>query len=89
MPYIPIEDRIRLYPRVADLFREIKTRGELNYCITLLLLSFVHKLGICYDNLNDTQGIAECVAKEFYRKHVAPYEDVKEKKNGEVTYIND
>jgi hypothetical protein len=65
--------------------------GNLNYTITTL----IHKvyaenddktLGrkLSYSEYNEIIGLLECAKLEVYRRHVAPYEDIKIKENGDV-----
>lgn len=92
MPYI-LKDRRRKY---EDLIHELSIlinegenkgrAGDLNYIITALLLK-VYKGEWCYAVYNDIIGMLECCKQEFYRRHVAPYEDTKINSvlNGDVT----
>ena len=60
------------------------TSGELNYCITKLLINYVHTEGLRYDTLNSIIGALESAKHEFQRRVVDPYEDMKQKQNGDV-----
>lgn len=84
MPYIKFEDREKFDSLVKDLSKLIEHEGDLNYVITCLLHHEVEKDGCNYKNLNRLQGVMDCAGKEFYRKVVAPYEDLKIKLNGDV-----
>ena len=84
MPYIKKEDRKKFYPHLGNLADEIETDGDLNYCITKLLHLFIKKHGKNYANLARCIGSLKCVSMEFYRRVVAPYEDIKIKENGDI-----
>lgn len=58
--------------------------GELNYAITILIKQYVIKKGASYSTFNDVAGAIHNAYAEFYRRVVAPYEDVKIKENGDV-----
>lgn len=61
------------------------TVGELNYCITKLLLQYVKTQGgASYTTFNAIVGALECAKLEFYRRMVVPYEETKCKENGDV-----
>ena len=78
MPYIKPEDRTdnaELHPSNA---------GELNYAITMLVLSYFNRAGGRYQQINDILGALEGAKLEFYRRLAAPYEDEKCKANGDV-----
>ena len=80
MPYIKQENRESLlrYPlTIAD-------AGELNYSITKLIDVYVSLHGLKYETLNAIVGVLECAKAEFYRRVVAPYEDLKIQENGDV-----
>jgi len=87
MPYIKMERRKRLelsIKLIIDFLREVPEEyrdGEINYIVTVILKrSYDPK----YFNYNRAIGVLECVKQEFYRKVVAPYEELKEKENGSV-----
>lgn len=82
MPYIKPEDR-----EIWDLF-EIDplhmTKGDLNYCISKLMLGFVRCNGKSYQTLSDAIAAANDAAAEFRRRMMDPYEDKKIKENGDI-----
>jgi len=98
MPYIDKEARKRLDPELQHLIYRIyqdrlqlegpptpiaEIVGELNYCITILLLSTKPKR---YSDWNSILGVLDAVGKELYRRYIAPYEDKKiaDPNNGDV-----
>jgi hypothetical protein len=91
MPYIKQEERDKLDGCIEDLVQELeyefkqwqisKVDGALNYIITKLLLELYTP---SYFNYNRAIGVLECVKQEYYRKVVAPYEELKESENGAI-----
>jgi len=79
MPYIKPDQRAGIalgeFPANA---------GELNYAITLLVRDYFNVRGGRYQQINDVLGALEGAKAEFYRRIVAPYEDTKIAKNGDV-----
>lgn len=78
MPYITEKAKKQLAAG-----REPRNVGELNYCITRLILEYCHQ-NINYSDINDVIGVLECAKIEFYRRVVIPYEDKKIVENGDV-----
>ncbi len=84
MPYIKPTDR-PIFDNIIsqiDLF-ELNV-GDINYFVTKLLIEYINVHGENYENYNSLIGVLECIKQEFYRKNIAPYEDVKIKQNGDV-----
>lgn len=87
MPYITQDERGPIDLLVAALAEHIKKLpteqqdGALNYAITCALKQVYEPR---YFNYNRAMGVLSCVQAEFYRRDVAPYEDVKIKENGDV-----
>jgi len=85
MPYIIQSDRERLDPKIKELANTINTdqrAGELNYTVTKLLLALKGKGK--YKDYNELMGALESAKLEFYRREIAPYEDIKVEENGDV-----
>lgn len=80
MPYVKKEVRRELELQI----RGAETAGELNYQVTLLAIKFVRNHGLNYETLNAVVGALESAKAEFQRRVVAPYEDTKIAKNGDV-----
>jgi len=78
MPYISVEDRSSLENR------EPQTVGELNYTITNLLISYIQRNKLNYENINAIVGVLECAKLEMYRRLAVPYENEKIIQNGDV-----
>lgn len=88
MPYIKDDDRLR-FAEIEQAFDDLiqdkaLVAGELNYMFTTFIVAHMAKKGKNYANINEVVGMLECVKQEFYRRYVAPYEDVKNKENGDV-----
>lgn len=87
MPYIKMENRGKYDEVLQELIDILKglpidrIDGELNYVITRILKE---SYPLRYFNLNRAVGVLECAKLEFYRRVVAPYEDVKIKESGDV-----
>jgi hypothetical protein len=80
MPYIPQEERDAI-----DNFEMLPaTPGQLNYLLTVTVLDYIESNGAGYTAFNDAIGALEACKLELYRRHVAPYEDGKIEKNGDV-----
>jgi len=85
MPYIDQESREKFTEPIKILWDSIITEGELNYVMTKLALNFVSKQGgDSYTNLAKVLAAFEAAKLEFYRRKVAPYEQLKSLQNGDV-----
>ena len=88
MPYIPQADRNKFRVCLDNLWAMIGmegiSNGELNYLITKLGHMYIDRHGRSYNTLSDVIKAMECAKLEFYRREVAPYEDLKAKENGDV-----
>jgi len=82
IPYITERDREFFDKSLQEIVNDLATAGDLNYCITVLCNKFLNE--IRYANLNEVIGCLECAKLEFYRRMVAPYEDIKSRQNGDV-----
>lgn len=88
MPYIKREYRERLDPKIDLLVDELKKApteevdGQVNYVIFRML---IHIYPPRYFNYNRAIGVLSCVLQEFYRRHVAPYEDRKMAETGDIS----
>lgn len=84
MPYIKQAEREALQP-ILNAVKGVElyaySAGCYNYLITKILLTMEPE---CYNDYNEIIGILENVKLEMYRRMVAPYEDEKIKKNGDV-----
>ncbi|MFW6242766.1 MAG: DUF6899 family protein [bacterium] len=84
MPYLKKEKRNKFDHALLILNEEIENGADINYCITKLCILFIKKFGKNYKNLSECISSMECAKNEFYRKQIAPYENLKERENGEI-----
>ena len=85
MPYIKKEDREKFNELLAVLEKqEIKTAGELNFLLTMIVHKYLNQKPESYAMYNDAIGALEGSKLELYRRHVAYYENEKIKENGDV-----
>jgi len=85
MPYISQEAR-QQYKKILEKIKKtgIATAGDLNYILTSIANIYLNESGECYKTYNEIIGVLECAKQEYYRKNVAPYEDIKIELNGDV-----
>lgn len=81
MPYIDQKQRKELDRWLSTIVMFDLPPGELHYVITRLLLKTKPKN---YTDYNMLIGVLENIKLELYRRVIAPYEDDKKYKNGEV-----
>ena len=84
MPYIHQERRKDFDELLAELGPRIKNKGEMNYCVSILMMWYVSIHGEGYQNISDAKDALVNAAEEFARLRLALYEDVKRKENGEL-----
>jgi hypothetical protein len=85
MPYINQEARRAFNDLANDLADNIETEGDLNYVITRICQVWeINQPRRSYSVLNSIVGVLECAKQEFYRQIVSPYEDIKQKENGDI-----
>jgi len=86
MPYIKQEDRYTLRDLTSCINdTTLASPGELNYIITMLCRKYYNNIKRSnYQGINDIVGALEGAKLEFYRRVASPYEDVKNKINGDV-----
>lgn len=80
-------------PYIEPFAREVAegnptTPGELNFAIHKLIQRWLrHEAqykALDYATWNTLMGVLECVKQEIYRRKIAPYEEAKLAKNGDV-----
>lgn len=88
MPYIKETSRTFVDDKIEKIIEVIETEGELCYCIYAILVRFCKKFKkdnlFCFNIIARCISAIECAKLEFYRRIVAPYEDIKIKENGDV-----
>jgi hypothetical protein len=80
-------ERTSLDEAMEALVKKIKlgrTKGEMNYIITRLVLAWVRMRGVSYANLSDGAAVLNDAKVEFERTMIAPYEQRKREENGDV-----
>jgi len=88
MPYISRAERDELDPLLEPLIKALRRApverldGRLNYVIYKMLVNLYSER---YFDYNRAMGVLTCVAHEFYRRRVAPYEDEKIRESGDIT----
>lgn len=81
MPYIKQDDR----NLIKDTYlKNVNNAGRLNFIFTETIKSYLENKGTSYQTMNDIIGALEGAKLEFYRRIVAPYENVKINENGDV-----
>lgn len=84
MPYIPAYLREPMESDLDTLQLTIKTDGELNYAISMLMYGFFKRAGADYQAGARAVAAAECAKLEFYRRIMAPYEGQKLREHGDI-----
>jgi hypothetical protein len=94
MPYLTKHARKRLDTHITALIEVlleegISIPGGLNYAICRVADGVTAANGESYNLYNTLLGSVEAAKLEIYRRMVAPYEDLKQKQNGEVFTIKE
>lgn len=85
MPYIHPEDRALLEEdKLKEIGATCVVGGDLNFCVTTLVLGFLGRDKLSYAAINEAMGALECAKLELYRRMAGPYEDTKIAQNGDV-----
>jgi hypothetical protein len=84
MPYITKEKRAALVDLESAAEASIQTPGELNFCLTAVIMEYKRLHGLSYQTINDILGALEGAKLEFYRRVAVPYENAKMAENGDV-----
>jgi len=87
MPYIMKQMRPAFDPHLKAIGPHTTDPGDLNYCITVLVHEYLKAHGQSYATMNDCIGVLDAAKAEFYRRVVAPYEDVKIQENGDIEIL--
>lgn len=88
MPYIKQEKRPPLDELLQPLIEHLDSLpteeqdGALNYAVTKVLHAVYPQK---YFHLNRALGVLTAIKDEYYRRTVAPYEDIKINENGDVS----
>lgn len=84
MPYIKPERRTLFDAHLEACAGQILNEGDFNYCIYKLASLLVERTGESYQNLSMCSSAMEHAKLEWYRKRVAPYEELKIAENGDI-----
>ena len=92
MPYLTEDARAKLDTHITALIEVlleegISIPGGLNYAICRVADGVTAAKGESYSLYNTFLGSVEAAKLEIYRRMVAPYENLKQKENGEVFTI--
>jgi hypothetical protein len=83
MPYIAKPDR----PQYADILKQLpdlKTKGDLEFCLFYLLLKYMKNREYKYTQLHEAVYAAQHCADEFRRRFLDHREDTAILQNGDV-----
>ena len=80
MPHINQSDR----PNYEPILGPADTSGQLNFQLTMVIITYLRRHGLCYDTCNDIVGALDNAKDEFRRLVQHPYEDKKIKESGSV-----
>jgi len=83
MPYIAEESRSE-YRDILSQMPDLKTKGDLEYCIFWLQRHFMKTRDFKYTTLHDATYAAEHCADEFRRRFLDRREDDAREQNGDV-----
>lgn len=83
MPYIDEVRRINLREDGLEMVKP-QNVGELNFCITDLIMNYLDGRQPSYELYNSIIGVLDCSKQEFYRRVLAPYEGNKMREAGDV-----
>lgn len=84
MPYINQRDRDFFEPSLDEIVDSIQDPGDVCFCIYYILQKVCKKDSTRFKTISSLIGEVECAKMEFYRRIVAPYEDIKINENGDV-----
>lgn len=88
MPYISKIGRPAFDQHLKEIGPLTLSAGDLNYCITYLVHAYLKAHGKSYSTMNDCIGVLDAAKMEFYRRVVAPYEDIKIAENGDMEVLD-
>lgn len=83
MPYIKSYVRKNLDPSINDLVEKINESGELCYVVYKLLIELTSNK-YNFETMSKLLSEVECAKLEFYRRVIAPHEDLKIEDNGDI-----
>lgn len=78
LPYIAPEQRTKVMLEGAH------SAGELNFEISMAIITYTKRMGLTYQTINDVTGAVIGALSEYQRRVVVPYEDSKIESNGDI-----
>jgi len=94
MPYIKPENRDHINLKLEKLIQhfssrrtfvpEIEIKGEITYTFYKICCEILKMDKVSYNRLSMLTSCLEDAKLEFYRRKIAPYEDLKIQENGDV-----
>jgi hypothetical protein len=84
MPYIKPELRRKFDTCLTELQSKILEKGELTYCLYKLCSLVLKTKQYNYESLSSIMSCLEDSKLEWYRKKMAPYENMKIDENGDI-----
>jgi hypothetical protein len=89
MPYIKAEKRNKITPVIHGPkgrveMSEIENAGDLNYAFTMIVIDYIKRQGLNYQNINDIVGALDGAKAEFQRRVVGDYENKKASENDDI-----
>ena len=83
MPYVSKNSR-NLYDYILNQFKEIQTKGDLEYIVFKLMKIYMKTRKVRYSNLHDCVYAIQHCADEFRRRYLDKREDEALKTNGDI-----
>lgn len=86
MPYVDKTSRKLMQPIIEEFEHNMidLNKGDLNYLFSRMVSIWVAQHGMNYQTMSDALAALQDCRDEFYRRVVAPYEDIKKVDNGDV-----
>jgi tRNA1(Val) A37 N6-methylase TrmN6 len=84
MPYIKSNVKEEMRDAIHELFRFIKTKGELNYVICELVGKLIFEENLSYKKISEWIDAVHDAEEELRRRILTPYEVTKMIENGDV-----
>lgn len=88
MPYIKQQDR-NMFRKVLNDLPAMVNKGELEYCIFVLMQRFMSGQVFCYASLHDAVYAAQHCADEFRRRFLDTRENTARAENGDIGAFDD
>jgi len=83
MPYIKEEERIS-YDKILDQLPDIRSKGDLEYCVFKLMKKFMKIRDVRYSTLHEVVYAVMHCADEYRRRYLDKREDEARESNGDI-----